>query len=58
MDERIRRYMGLKTHCQALFAAFEPVSARTAVADWPQAVAAAWWQHAGIGLAGQARAST
>ena len=46
--------MGLKWHYQSSITATEPAPTRLAVADWPQAMAAAWWQHAGVGPAKQA----
>ena len=54
MDEWIRSYMGLKWRCQSSIATTEPAPVRSAVADQPQAMAAVWRQHAGVGPAGQA----
>ena len=58
MDEQIRSYRITKLRCQSSMTGLNRVDARGIVDDRPQAVVAAWQQHASVGLAGQSRAGT
>ena len=58
VDEWIRTYSIVNLHCHSKMAMSEHGSAHCVVVDQPQAVATVWWQHASVGLAGQARAHT